>query len=75
MTEQPQEPSDTMGGGINRPLQERLNRTARIVELLLHSTLADEKPCGRCDEYHDVDNCGRDTADPDILYDEMHTLD
>jgi hypothetical protein len=83
MTEQPQEPSDTIGGGDNNSLQERLNRTARIVELLLWSTLEDDsdvytvedKPCGRCDEHHDVDNCGRDTADPDILYDEMHTLD
>ena len=75
MTEQPQEPSDSMGGGDNRSLQERLDRTARIVELLLWSTLDDDKPCSRCDEYHDVDNCGRDTADPDILYDEMHTLD
>ncbi len=33
----------------------------------------EDKPCGRCDEYHDVDNCGRDSADPDILYDDMHT--
>ena len=83
MTEQPQEPSDTIGGGDNNSLQERLNRTARIVELLLWSTLEDDsdvytvkdKPCGGCDEHHDVDNCGRDTADPDVLYDEMHTLD
>jgi len=83
MTEQPQEPSDTIGGGDNNSLQERLNRTARIVELLLWSTLEDDsdvytvedKPCDRCDEHHDVDNCGRDTADPDILYDEMHTID
>jgi hypothetical protein len=75
MTEQPQEPSDTMGGGEDRPLQEKLDRTARIIELLLSSPLEDDKPCSRCDEHHDVDNCGRDTADPDILYDEMHTLD
>ena len=57
MTEQPQEPSDTMGGD---------DSDVYTIE---------DKPCGRCDEYHDVDNCGRDTADPDVLYDEMHTLD
>jgi len=36
---------------------------------------ADDKPCGRCDEHHDDGNCGADSPDPDILYDEMHTLD
>ena len=35
----------------------------------------EDNPCSRCDEHHDIDNCGRDTADPDILYDEMHTID
>ena len=74
MTEQPQEPSDSMGGGDTRSLQKRLDRTARIVELLLWSTL-DDKPCNRCDEHHDDDNCGADNPDPDILYDEMHTID
>ena len=83
MTEQPQEPSDSMGGGINRPLQEKLDEAAKLLEPILWATLEDDsdvytvedKPCGRCDEHHDIDNCGRDTADPDILYDEMHTLD
>lgn len=49
MTEQPQEPSDTIGG--------------------------DDKPCNYCDEYHDIDKCGTDFPDPDILYDEIHSLD
>jgi len=57
MTEQPQEPSDSMGGDDSDIYTVK------------------DKPCDRCDEHHDVDNCGRDTADPDILYDEMHTLD
>ena len=75
MTEQPQEPSDSMGGGDNNSLQQKLDRAARVLEPILWATLNDDKPCSRCDEYHDVDNCGRDSADPDILYDEMHTLD
>ena len=48
--EQPQEPTDSMGG-------------------------ADDKPCFTCDERHEENNCGADSPDPDILYDEMHTLD
>jgi hypothetical protein len=36
---------------------------------------ADDKPCTRCDEHHGIDKCGADSPDPDILYDEMHTLD
>lgn len=36
---------------------------------------ADDKPCSRCDEHHEDGNCGADSPDPDILYDEMHTLD
>jgi len=69
--------------GLTRPLQEKLDEVARVLEPILWSTLEDDsdvytvedKPCGRCDEHHDVDNCGRDSADPDVLYDEMHTLD
>ena len=34
-----------------------------------------DKPCSRCDEHHDDGECGRDNPDPDVLYDEMHTLD
>jgi hypothetical protein len=50
MTEQPQEPTDSIGG-------------------------ADDKSCFTCDEHHKDGNCGTDSPDPDILYDEMHTLD
>ena len=35
----------------------------------------EDKPCSRCDEQHDNGECGRDNPDPDVLYDEMHTLD
>jgi hypothetical protein len=83
MTEQPQEPSDSMGGGVSRPLQEKLDEAAKLLEPILWATLEDDsdvytvedKPCTRCDEHHSIDKCGADSPDPDILYDEMHTLD
>ena len=76
-------PATPSVAGLTRPLQEKLDEAARVLEPILWSTLEDDsdvytvedKPCGRCDEHHDVDNCGRDSADPDVLYDEMHTLD
>jgi hypothetical protein len=30
-----------------------------------------EEPCEDCDEYHDYDECGLDSPDPDVLHDEM----
>ena len=33
----------------------------------------EEETCNRCDERHDDGECGADSPDPDVLYDEMHT--
>ena len=30
-----------------------------------------EPACEDCDEYHDYDECGLDSPDPDVLHDEM----
>ena len=33
-----------------------------------------EDPCHDCDEYHGYGECGLDSPDPDVLYDEMHSV-
>ena len=39
------------------------------------SNPVEDEPCSMCDEQHEEGNCGVDSPDPDVLYDEMHTID
>lgn len=52
---------------MNKPLQEKLNEAAKLLEPILWATLEDDsdvytlgdEPCSKCDEQHKHANCGR----------------
>ena len=57
---------------MQQPVHLKNQQIPWVVEM---SDPVENEPCPRCDEHHDDGECGRDNPDPDVLYDEMHTLD